>query len=118
MVRLLVFALFVIPICGYFASAEAQGRGALSVSTTPVSGTIYVDNLLVGLKFWSGDLITGSHVVAFGDVDGYIAPSQQAVTIIAGQTYYVVGAYRKSLSKPESAERLTSGVDTIKFVKQ
>jgi len=105
-------------VLGDFTSVEAQGTGTLSVTTTPVSGTIYVDNLLVGLKFWSGDLIAGSHVVSFGDVDGYVAPSQQTVTIIADQTYYVVGAYRKLLSWPESAERLAWEAHTIKFMKR
>lgn len=120
MVRLLAFGFFIIfsLLLGDFTSVEAQGTGTLSVTTIPVSGAIYVDNLLVGLKFWSGDLIAGSHVVSFGDADGYIAPSQQTVTIIADQTYYVVGAYRKLLSWPESAERPALEAHTIKFMKQ
>ena len=74
----------------------------LAVTTTPVSGTIYVDNLLQGVKFWSGNLNAGSHVVSFGDVGGYAAPSPQTVTIIADQTYYLIGPYRKSFSVPPS----------------
>jgi len=121
MVRpVLALLLFIILslVLGDFTSVEAQGTGTLSVTTTPVNGTIYVDNLLVGSKFWSGDLIAGSHVVSFGDVNGYVAPSQQAVTIIADQTYYAVGAYRKLLSWPESLERLALEVDRIRFMKR
>ena len=89
-----VFSVFL----GHFTSIKAQGRGTLSVTTTPVSGAIYVDHLFKGTKFWSGDLDVGSHAVSFGNVDGYIAPSPQAVTVIADQTYYVIGAYRKLFS--------------------
>jgi len=119
MVRLLALFLFVIfslVLCD-FTSVEAQGTGTLTVTTIPVSGAIYVDNLLVGARFWSGDLIAGSHVVSFGDVDGYVAPSPQSVTVVADQTYYVVGSYRKLLSWPESAERLALEVDRIRFTK-
>ncbi len=111
MARLLASGLFVALIFGSFGSVEAQGAGTLSVTTVPVSGAIYVDNLLVGTRFWSGDLVAGSHVVSFGDVDGYIAPAQQTVTIIADQTYYVVGAYRRSLSLSEPAGRLPLDTD-------
>lgn len=101
MVRILLALLSVIILSiiqGHFVPANAQGTGTLSVSTTPVSGAIYVDNLIQGVKFWSGNLNVGSHLVSFGDVDGYVAPSPQTVTIIADQTYYLIGAYRKSLS--------------------
>jgi len=91
---IIVFSLFL----GHFAPAKAQETGTLSVTTTPVSGAIYVDFIFRGTKFWSGDLNVGSHVVSFGDVDGYIAPSTQTATVIANQTYYIVGAYRKLLS--------------------
>jgi len=91
---IIIFSVFL----GHLTSAKAQGTGTLSVTTTPVSGAIYVDYVFKGTKFWSGDLDVGSHVVSFGDVDGYIAPSPQTATVIADQTYYIVGAYRKLLS--------------------
>ena len=101
MVRILL-VLFIIIIfsffLGHFNSVKAEGTGTLSVTTTPVSGAIFVDNVFKGTKFWSGDLNVGSHMVSFGDVDGYIAPSPQTVTVIADQTYYVIGAYRKVFS--------------------
>jgi hypothetical protein len=86
---------------GQVTPSNAQETGTLSVTTTPVSGTIYVDYILMGARFWSGILNAGSHVVSFGEVDGYIAPSPQTVAVVAGQTYYVVGAYRKLVSLKE-----------------
>ena len=105
MVRILLALLSFIILSiflGHLTPAKAQGTGTLSVSTTPVSGAIYVDNLIQGVKFWSGNLNVGSHLVSFGDVDGYVAPSPQTVTIIADQTYYLIGPYRKSFSVPPS----------------
>jgi len=93
---------FLIVIISFFLVVvvpfKAQETGTLSVTTTPVSGAIYVDYLLVGAIFWSRDLSAGSHVVSFGDVEGYIAPFPQTITVAAGQTYYVVGAYRRLVS--------------------
>jgi hypothetical protein len=91
---IIIFSVFL----GHFTSAKAQETGTLSVTTTPVSGAIYVDHLLKGTKFWSGDLNVGSHSVSFGKVDGYIAPPPQMVTVVADQTYNVIGAYRKLFS--------------------
>jgi hypothetical protein len=101
MVRILLvlFSIIVFSVFqGQFTSAKAQVTGVLSVTTTPVRGDIYVDYLFKGTKFWSGNLDVGTHSVSFGDVDGYIAPSPQMVTVIADQTYYVIGAYRKLFS--------------------
>jgi hypothetical protein len=104
MARILLFLFSVIIFSiysGHFISAKAQETGILSITTTPVGGPIFVDNVFKGTKFWSGNVNVGPHLVSFGDVDGYIAPSSQAVMVIADQTYYVIGAYRKlfSLSK-------------------
>ena len=79
----------------YLNSVQGQETGTLSVTTTPVSGAIYVDMLLKGKKFWSGEVATGYHVVTFGDLRGYITPSPQTVTVIADQTYYVIGLYKR-----------------------
>jgi hypothetical protein len=101
MPRILLVLFFIIifnALLGHLSSAKAQETGTLSVTTTPASGAIFVDNVFKGRKFWSGDLNVGPHMVSFGDVDGYIAPSPQTVTVIADQTYYVIGAYRKLFS--------------------
>jgi len=101
MVRISVVSFFIIIFSfflGHFTPAKAQETGILTVTTTPVRGGIYVDKIFKGTSYWSGNLSVGSHVVSYGNVDGYIAPSPQTVTIIADQTYYVIGSYRKSFS--------------------
>jgi hypothetical protein len=93
---LVLFSIIALSVfLGHFTSAKAQGTGILVVTTTPVKGAIYVDYILRGAKFWSGNLNAGLHAVSFGDVDGYVAPPWQIVTLIADQTYYVIGVYRK-----------------------
>ena len=95
---ILFFTVIVSLFLGEVTPSNAQETGTLSVTTTPVSGAIYVDYIFMSTRFWSGNLNAGLHVVSFGDVDGYIAPSPQTVTVVADQTYYIVGAYRKLLS--------------------
>lgn len=110
MVRILLVSFFIIifsVFLGHFTSAKAQETGTLTVTTTPVRGGIYVDKIFKGTNYWSGNLSVGSHVVSFGKVDGYMTPSWQTVTIIADQTYYVIGSYRKLFSLLKSV-RVTS----------
>jgi hypothetical protein len=93
---LLAALFFIILFCTFCpTSAKAQGTGTLSVTTTPVNGAIYIDMLLKGRKLWSGVLDAGNHVVTFGDVEGYITPAPQPVTVIEDETYGVIGFYRK-----------------------
>ena len=101
MVRILLVSFLIVIFSfflGHFTSTRAQETGILTVTTTPVRGDIYVDKIFKGTSYWSGNLSVGSHVVSYGNVDGYIAPSPQTVTIIADQTYYVIGAYKKLFS--------------------
>jgi len=77
MIRILLvsFSIIVLSVFpGHFTSAKAQGTGILAVTTTPVRGPIYVDEIFKGTAYWSGNLSPGSHVVLFGNVDGYVAP--------------------------------------------
>jgi len=105
MIRILLVSFFIIIFSlflGHFTSVKAQETGILTVTTTPVRGGIYVDKVFRGINYWSGNLSVGSHVVSFGNVEGYITPSPQTVTIIADQTYYVIGSYRKLFSLVKS----------------
>lgn len=65
--------------------------GTLTVTTTPVSGPIFVDGTLSGNGSISIQLPAGVHTVSFGDVSGFTTPSPQSVTIPAGQTTSVTG---------------------------
>jgi len=74
------------------------GEGTLAVQTEneggqSVNGDIYLDGALVGTGSWSGDVQTGAHVVAFGDVDAYNTPDPEPVTVQKDETVEVTGVY-------------------------
>ncbi len=71
----------------------AATTGTLSVTTTPVSGGIFVDSVAKGTGTWSGSVSTGSHTVSFGAVSGYNTPAAQTKTINAGETTNITGTY-------------------------
>jgi hypothetical protein len=95
MARIVLILSLVLITVGFGAPLKAQETGMLSISTIPLRGAVYIDTLLKGKGFWSGNVSAGSHVVSFGEIDGYVAPSPQTVTVIANQTYYVIGTYKK-----------------------
>jgi hypothetical protein len=51
-ILLLLFSIIIFSIfLGHLTPAKAEGAGMLAVTTTPVRGAIYVDNLFQGVKF-------------------------------------------------------------------
>ena len=96
-----------------------QTTGTLSITTTPVSGSIYVDGVYKGTGSWSGLVNTGSHTVSFGTVSGYTTPSQQTVTVNAGQTTTVTGTYVSTqlrILDSSISPNVASPGDTLSFV--
>jgi hypothetical protein len=69
--------------------------GVLSVDTTPVKGEIFVDSVSWGTAPETHSLPVGAHTVSFGNVAGYDKPDNQSVTIEAGKTTDILGAYTK-----------------------
>jgi hypothetical protein len=99
MARIVVTLSFILIMVGFGAPLKAQETGMLSISTIPLKGAVYIDTLPKGKGFWSGNVSAGSHVVSFGEIDGYVAPSPQTVTVIANQAYYVIGTYKKKATE-------------------
>lgn len=65
----------------------------LYINTTPVSGDIYVDDVLKGKGSWSGGVSQGSHKISFGPVSGYTTPPSQYASVYPGYPAYVMGTY-------------------------
>jgi hypothetical protein len=66
----------------FFTLVEAiKDRKEITIRTTPVAGDIYVDSVMVG----SGEAVVphnfGVFSIYFGDVDGYITPEPQRLTV-------------------------------------
>ena len=72
-------------------------RGFLKVSTSPaVNATISVDGIPSDNYGLYTDVPTGSHQVCFGAVASFTPPACQTVTVSAGATTTVTGAYSSS----------------------
>lgn len=74
----------------------ATVTGILDVTTTPVSGDIYVNGTKKGTGSWSGSMPVGNYIVSFGHVSGYTTPSPQTVAVNDGVTTIVTGTYLTS----------------------
>lgn len=72
---------------------STSGTGTLSITTTPISGDIYVDHVWREEGSWSGTLPVGSHEVYFGTIDGYLTPHFREVVVNKDQQTKVVGKY-------------------------
>jgi hypothetical protein len=68
--------------------------GYLHVVTSPaVAGTIIIDGVVHDDWGVWVPLMPGQHTVHFGDVPGYATPADQQVTVVAGTSVTVTGAY-------------------------
>lgn len=67
--------------------------GLLKVSTTPVSGEVYVNGSFIGRGYAVAELKVGSYLVSFGPVTGYVNPAYQTVIIQRDRTTEVTGVY-------------------------
>lgn len=76
---------------------------SLTVITSPVNGVIFLDGNSIGSGYAVVDVIPGSHVISFGDVEGYIAPGDILVNIQEGQQVTKYGNYTES-GVPPSGE--------------
>jgi hypothetical protein len=72
------------------------GNAILSIETIPLAGEIFINNISMGLSPWVGTINAASHTIGFGPVDGYFTPVDQIVTLLDGQTYYVIGNYMEN----------------------
>lgn len=84
-------------------STPASTTGKLVVTTTPIVGDIYVNNVYVGSGSFGKNYAPGTYTVSFGDISGYVTPSSKTVAITAGSTVTVTGVYTAT-SKTEAVD--------------
>jgi len=70
-----------------------EETGILSISTTPITGEVFVDGVSWGDAPVSWEVDVGTYTVTFGDVEGYVTPISQEVVITADITTIVTGTY-------------------------
>ncbi len=94
-----------------YTVTSQQQTGTLKVDTTPVKGWVYVNGVSWGTAPKTKELDVGTYTVSFGSVAGYIAPSDQTITLAAGETRTVVGTYT---AIPQEETTLSVGTTPIK----
>ena len=67
--------------------------GTLAVTTTPVSGEVFVNGTSWGLAPQSRTIQVGTYNVSFGDVAGYYTPAWQPATVYENLETTVEGVY-------------------------
>ena len=65
----------------------------LTVDTTPIKASVYVDNILWGIAPQTRSLAAGSYTISFGDYLGHLTPPAQTVTLVEGEMRTVTGTY-------------------------
>ncbi|MCP4712265.1 MAG: PEGA domain-containing protein, partial [Planctomycetes bacterium] len=80
--------------------------GTLSITTSPVTGEIFVDDVSWGSAPQTREITLGSHAIGFGYVEGYITPDDQTVTVTQSQATTAEGVY-ELLALPLPIDKLT-----------
>jgi len=68
-------------------------KGQLSIDTTPVKGTIFVDGSFWGTAPLSRQVDTGTYRISFGAMPGYISPADQVIAVLQNMTTATTGVY-------------------------
>jgi len=84
----------------------ASATGTLSITTSPVTGAVFVDEVSWGSAPQVRQIALGEHTIGFGYVAGYITPDDQSVVITQDQTSAVAGVYELT-SLPLQIDKLT-----------
>lgn len=80
-------------------------KATLTVDTTPIRASVYVDGPLWGIAPQMRELDAGTYTVSFGDVLGFITPASETVTLAEGETRTVTGVYTEI--SPEIIENVS-----------
>lgn len=106
-IAILILSVLLVSFAGCIDST-----GHISVTTSPVSGAIYIDGKYAGTGQVCKELPVGTYRITFDTVSGYHTPRAQTVTIEGGGTLNIVGEYiQLSPAKLEaSVSQTISGV--------
>ncbi len=65
----------------------------VSITTTPPQGKIYIDGNYQAEGQYEGTLDIGEHKISFGDIEGFITPKPQTISVKAGLPLKVNAGY-------------------------
>jgi len=94
----------------------APGKATLTVQTTPVNASVYVDDTLWGTAPQTKSVDPGTYTVSFGSVSGYTTPSSQSVTLVAEDSETVTGIYTEIETDGNGDGGGTPGFETLAVI--
>jgi len=77
----------------YVLATGTLSIDAIDITGTPLQAEVFVNGLSWGTAPQSDTIVVGNHNVTFGEVQGYVTPSAQKITIQLNQTENVIGEY-------------------------
>jgi len=94
----------------------APGKATLTVQTTPVNASVYVDGTLWGTAPQTKSVDPGTYTISFGSVSGYTTPSSQSVTLVAEDSETVTGIYTEIETDGNGDGGGTPGFETLAVI--
>jgi hypothetical protein len=91
------------------AQTSVQTKAMLTVQTTPVSGEVFVNGASWGMAPQTRSLDSGSYMVSFGNVEGYVTPLPQTVSLAPKESRTVVGVYERASAPQSVSSRYVPG---------
>lgn len=90
-------------------------QGQLSIDTTPVKGTVFVNGSLWGTAPISRQVDAGNYTISFGALPGYFSPANQLINVLQNTTTAATGVYTQipSHSLTVNSEPITGASFTI-----
>ena len=79
----------------YENSNTTQQYATLTVDSIPVNGQCFVNSIPLGITPQTKNVVPGTYMIGWGDVDGYYTPASQNITLAENETATVVGIYEE-----------------------
>lgn len=80
-------------VCIYKTDPNIRTLSIISVTTTPISGDVFINGEYVGTGIASKEYSPGTYTITFGSVTEYHSPDPQRVTLEPGDSLSIVGTY-------------------------
>ena len=80
-------------VCIYKTDPNIRTLSIIAVTTTPISGYVFINGEYVGTESVYKECPPGTYTITFGSVADYHSPDPQKVTLEPGESLNIVGTY-------------------------
>ena len=93
---------------GVYEPVAPPAQGTLQITTTPITGEVFINSISQGLAPVIREVDSGSYTISFGDVSGYLTPAPQTVDVYESQITYIEGVYELILPPAQGTLQITT----------